>query len=102
MKNNEGKKNASNISNLWRFVLFVVGVVAVTQELRKPEGERTWHGMVANFVPYDFRRPTAERFKKTYWNPEGSVVGPRMWGVGWSPNFGAVKRKVSTLASSGD
>lgn len=94
MKKNEGEKSRSTLQNLWRFALFMVGVAAVVQELRKPEDQRTWHGNVAGFIPYEFRKPTAERLKATYWNPEGSVVSPRMWGVGWSPNFGAIKQRL--------
>ncbi len=100
--NNEGKKSRSTIQNLWRCALLMVGVVAVVQELRKPDDQRTWQGKVAGFVPYDFRKPTVERAKETYWNPTGSIMSPRMWGVGWSPNFAAMKRKVSTLASSSE
>ncbi len=43
---------------------------AVYQELRKPPEQRTWHGKVAGVVPYDFRMPTFERLRETYWNPE--------------------------------
>lgn len=73
-------------------ILAVVGVIAIVQEMRKPAEERTWHGKVADLVPYDFRMPTAERFRDTYWNPEGPILSSKVWGVGWAPNFGAGKR----------
>ncbi len=72
-------------------VLAVIGVIAVVQELRKPRDERTWHGEVA-FFPYDFRMPTVERVKTTYWNPGGPMFSARVFGVGWAPNFGVLAR----------
>lgn len=72
-------------------VLAVIGVIAVVQELRKPRDERTWHGEVA-FFPYDFRMPTVERVKTTYWNPDGPMFSARVFGVGWAPNFGVLAR----------
>ena len=44
-------------------VLGIIAVIAVIRELRKPAGERTWYGKVG-FVPYDFRKPTADRFRE--------------------------------------
>lgn len=81
--------------DLWKLVLAIIGLIAIVQELRKPTAERTWQGKVANLVPYDFRRPTTDRFRSTYWNPDGPVLGPKAWGVGWAPNLGAIKRLVS-------
>lgn len=72
----------------------VIGVVAIVGELRKPAAERTWHGKVADFVPYDFRMPTAERLRETYWNPEGPIISSKLWGVGWALNVGAVKQRL--------
>lgn len=89
------KQQAPDIRHFWKLVLAVIGVVAVIQELRKPADERTWHGKVASFVPYDFRIPTMERIRDAYWNPEGPIVSPRAFGVGWVPNFGVVKRWFS-------
>jgi hypothetical protein len=78
--------------DLWRVVLAIIGVVAVVQELRTPPEMRTWHGRVIGFVPYDFRRPTLERFRRTYWDPDGPLLPGKAWGVGWALNLGAVKR----------
>jgi hypothetical protein len=88
------KKNKGRLSliRLWRLALAIIGIVAVAQELKKPAEERTWHGKVADFVPYDFRMPTAERFKKAYWNPEGPLISSKAWGVGWAFNFGGLKK----------
>lgn len=88
---NENKKRTPSPRDLWKLILAVVGVVAVVQELRKPPKERTWHGAVGVF-PYDFRMPTVERMKQTYWNPGGPMISSKVFGVGWAPNFGALQR----------
>ena len=80
------------VHDTWRLILLIVTVIAVVKELRKPAEERTWHGKVADFVPYDFRKPTAERLRRTYWNPEGPILSGKVCGVGWAPNVGVVMR----------
>jgi len=77
---------------LWRLVVAAIGVIAIVQELRKTPDERTWHGKVADVVPYDFRLPTVERVRSTYWNPEGPILSAKAFGVGWAPNFGVLTR----------
>ena len=63
-------------------------LVAVCQELEKPKEERKWQGKVAGFVPFDFRMPTMERLKETYWNPyDRRVFIPEVFGIGWAINF---------------
>ena len=91
------EKRQPTLGDIWKLILAIIGVVAIIQELRKPKEERTWHGKVADLVPYDFRVPTAERFKATYWNPEGPILSGKVFGVGWAPNFGAVFRLVPSL-----
>jgi hypothetical protein len=86
------EKKRPTVQDIWRLFLAVVGVIAIVGELRKPANRRTWHGTVAGFIPYDFRMPTADRLRDTYWNPAGPVISSKFWGVGWSPNFGALKR----------
>jgi hypothetical protein len=88
----DNERRMLNVRDLWRLLLAIIGVVAVVQELRKPQDERTWHGKVADFVPYDFRMPTIERVRDTYWNPEGPIVSGKVFGVGWAPNFGGLAR----------
>jgi hypothetical protein len=88
------KKKGPSAKDLWRLVLAIIGVVAVVQELRKPPEERTWHGKVADLVPYDFRKPTVERFREAYWSPDGPILPGKAWGVGWALNFGALKKKL--------
>jgi hypothetical protein len=82
------QRQPMTIQNIWRLVLAILACVAIVQELRKPKDERTWHGKVIDFVPYDFRVPTWERVKDTYWNPEGPIITGKVFGVGWAPNFG--------------
>lgn len=91
----EEQKKRPSARDLWRLALAIVGVIAIVRELRKPSEERTWNGKVAGFVPYDFRKPTIERFRNTYWNPDGPVVSSKAFGVGWAPNLGAVKRLIA-------
>lgn len=91
-KQRDKQRKRSTIRNVWRLILVVIGAIAVAQELRKPQDERTWNGKVADLVPYDFRMPTAQRFRDTYWNPDGPILSSKVWGVGWAPNLGAVKR----------
>ncbi len=95
MGNQHADKKSPQPQEIWRLVLAIIGVVAIVQELRKPPDLRDWHGKVWNFVPYDFRKPTFERFRQTYWNPDGPVVSGKAWGVGWAPNFGAVREFLS-------
>jgi hypothetical protein len=86
------ERQTLTVKNVWRLALAIIGVIAVVQELRKPPDERTWSGKVANLVPYDFRMPTLERVRNTYWNPTGPVVSGKVFGVGWAPNFGVLTR----------
>lgn len=70
-------------------------LAAVCQELEKPREERTWHGKVARFVPYDFRVPTLDRIMETYWNPKKKqIFNPQVFGVGWAVNFHALLEKL--------
>jgi hypothetical protein len=63
---------------------------ALYRELRLPPAERTWHGTLVGFVPYDFRPPSPARLLNAYWNPRSDrVVGPQPFGVGWALNLPA-------------
>jgi len=95
----EKKKRCGNWKPLRILALGLV-VAAVVRELRLPKEERTWHGALAGFVPYDFRMPTVEKIKNTFWNPDGSMIADRVFGVGWTINFGAVVAKVRALVDS--
>ena len=39
-------------------------------------------------VPYDWRRPTWQRFKARWWNPDDPrILTPKMLGWGWDLNL---------------
>jgi hypothetical protein len=46
-------------------------------------------------VPYDFRRPTWRRVRRTYWNPRGRrVFVPKAYGWGYDVNLGVLWRRL--------
>jgi len=87
----------------WFTRLIQVAVISLTmaaicQELEKPEEERKWHGIIAGFIPYDFRLPTVERLKEAYWNPyESRIFSPDVFGIGWAINFYALLERLSLI-----
>jgi hypothetical protein len=75
-------------------------VASVFQELRKPPHRRSWHGKVL-FIPYDFRKPTWERLKDTYWNPyEKRVLTPMVFGLGWTVNLHALLENLGIISQT--
>jgi hypothetical protein len=96
----DNERRMPNLRDIWRLILAIIGVIAVIQELRKPPEERTWHGEVGDLVPYDFRMPTVERIRDTYWNPGGPILSSKAFGVGWAPNFGVMTRWIGDTAAS--
>lgn len=83
-----------------KLIAAVLTIAAVIRELRLPKEDRTWHGAVAGFVPYDFRKPTLDKLKQTFWDPSGPIVVSRAFGVGWTVNIGAVVDRVRSLATA--
>jgi len=76
------------LGNLIRWTGVALVVWALYRELSKPPEERTWHGKLAGFIPYDFRVPTLEQLRAAYWNPEGNYLfSDRVLGVGWGINL---------------
>jgi len=74
--------------------VITVTLAAVCQELEKPLEERRWHGKLG-LIPYDFRIPTIERFRDTFWNPEDSrIFTTQLWGIGWGVNLYALLEKM--------
>jgi hypothetical protein len=80
------KQNVKRIRRIIALAAMALGVAAVVQELRLPQDERTWHGTIIG-IPYDFRRPTAERLKERWWNPNAGLFTPHVFGVGWTINL---------------
>ena len=69
---------------------------AIYHELSRPREEREWHGMVP--VPYEFRIPTAERLRRSYWNPEDPrIFTETAFGVGWAINLHALIGRLGRL-----
>jgi uncharacterized membrane protein len=72
--------------------LLIIGIVvlmglAIREQLQMPKDQRTWHGTLFN-IPYDFRWPTKERLRETFWNKDtASVLVPQAFGMGWTINF---------------
>jgi hypothetical protein len=62
-------------------------IAAIADQLRRKRRKRTWHGRLLGAVPYDLRRPTWKRVRERVWNPRGSLIGPTVFGVGWSINL---------------
>lgn len=89
------RKGTPTVTKIWRLILAIIGIIAIVQELQKPKDQRAWHGKVADLVPYDFRMPTLERVKASYWNPDGPVLPGKPFGVGWALNVGALAKKLS-------
>jgi len=68
-------------------VLTILVGAAIRDQLRRPPEERTWHGRIFG-LPYDFRFPTVERLRATFWNENTSqILMPQAFGIGWSINF---------------
>jgi hypothetical protein len=81
----------NGIKRLIFWTTIVLGAVAVIDQLKRPESERTWHGQVFGIVPYDFRPPSLRRFKDAWWNPDDPrIFTPRDFGIGWAVNVARV------------
>ena len=82
------RKKILSPMNIILSILFLVYVaIAITQQLQRPPEERTWYGKIAG-IPYDFRIPTVERIRATFWNKDTSqILLPQVFGIGWSINL---------------
>jgi hypothetical protein len=73
-------------------VMVIIGItalmgLAIREQWQMPPEERTWHGTLYG-IPYDFRPPTTERLRETFWNKDTArVLVPQFFGMGWSINF---------------
>jgi hypothetical protein len=55
---------------------------------------KTLQGKLFGTVPYDFRPPTLQRARDTWWNPnDDAIVKPQAFGVGWTLNLAALKKR---------
>ena len=94
------KRRRSGAMKPLKVLAVALAIAAVIKELRLPKYERTWHGALGGFVPYDFRMPTVQKLKTTFWNPDGAVIVNRAFGVGWTINFGAVVAKLRSMSGT--
>ncbi len=73
---------------MWSTVFVFLVALAIREQLRLPPEERTWHGRIAGRIPYDFRPPTTERIRATFWNKHTSeILMPQVFGIGWTINL---------------
>ena len=93
-------KRRSSAMRPLKVLVAVLAIAAVIKELRLPKEERTWHGALGGFVPYDFRMPTIDRIKSTVWNPDGAIIVNRAFGVGWTINLGAIVAKIRARSAA--
>lgn len=94
------KKRLSRLDALMFGALGALVATSVIRELRRPGPERTWQGKVAG-VPYDYRPPTVDRLRATWWAPEDDrLVQPTAYGLGWDLNVGRVVKLASAAMSA--
>lgn len=68
---------------------------ALYKEMRLPPEERTWHGSLLGFVPYDFRVPSPAKVIRAWWNPGSKqLISDTPFGVGWSVNVAALAERL--------
>ena len=81
-------KKIFTLRNLVGSTLFAILLsAAIRDQLRRPPEERTWHGTVFG-IPYDFRFPTLDRLRDSFWNKNTSqLLLPQAFGIGWTINF---------------
>jgi hypothetical protein len=85
--------NRGRLQKTIKLSAWALTAVAIAQELRKPSAERTWHGRVAGFIPYDFRPPTIARMRASWWDPDADhILSEQVFGLGWTLNVGRIAR----------
>jgi len=66
-----------------------------------PAADNPKSGMASGTVlglPYDVRVPTASRVALRWWDPTNpAIFVPRVWGIGWDINFGAIAVKLGLI-----
>jgi Family of unknown function (DUF5808) len=98
MSDSKDKPKTSGLRQLANLVGISLAIASIVQELRKPPRKRTWHGALFGRIPYDWRPPTLERVRDTFWQPESSrLLQPTVFGVGWGINFAALLAPLGHL-----
>ncbi len=87
MSHNKNKKKFSPLNTILGLTVMAIAGKAIKDQLDLPPQYRTWHGNVLG-IPYDFRRPTPEKIRSTFWNEHSSLLFvPQVFGIGWTINF---------------
>jgi hypothetical protein len=90
----------NDLAWLVRTLVFLAVAGAIYRELRLPAEERTWHGRLLGFIPYDFRLPTPARIRDAYFNTASDrIFAPEPIGVGWAVNVAAVLKRLGILSA---
>jgi len=85
------------LTNLLGAAAITVTLAALCQELEKPREERRWNGRLG-IIPYDFRMPTVNRVKESFWNENDARIFTKpLFGVGWGINFFAILEKMRVI-----
>jgi hypothetical protein len=85
---------------IMRTLVLLAAAGAIYRELRLPREERTWHGRLLGFVPYDFRIPTIARIRDAYFNTSTDrIFTPEPVGVGWAVNVAAILKRLGVLSA---
>jgi hypothetical protein len=83
----KSKKILSPRNVLGSTLIAILLSAAIRDQLRRPPEERTWHGTVFG-IPYDFRFPTLDRLRDSFWNKNTpQLLLPQAFGIGWTINF---------------
>src|SRR5436305_12724805 len=81
------KKILSPMNIIMSALVLSLLAAAIAEQLRQPPEDRTWYGQIAG-IPYDFRFPTIERIRATFWNKNTSqILLPQVFGLGWNINL---------------
>ena len=55
-------------------------------------------GKIAGTIPYDFEPPSLRKEFRSWWDPASDeILVPRAFGVGWTINLAALKRRYPIL-----
>ena len=89
----------SKLSKLAKLIFWGLVGAAVVQELRTPPDKRAWHGTVGGVVPYDFRPPSPGEVQRAWWDVDGPLFTPTVFGVGWAINFARLAQLLNIRTS---
>lgn len=75
----------------------VEAVIAALGPIGNERSRRGLRGRILG-VPYDFTAPTWDKIASRLWNPaDPRIWQPHLFGIGWSPNLGAVAARLGLI-----